>query len=368
MELKQIEIDKIIFGGNGLGFLEGKAHFVPGVLPGEIVEVEVLEEKRGYNICSLKSVIKKSDTRVEPFCKYYNDCGGCNMQHTTYANQIEIKKSVIKDVFKRNGKIELDSFNIVPSPDKSYRNRIQFHLDGEKKGFKKRQSNKIIDINECPILTKGLNNFIKESCEIKSERVTVFGLDEAFYVGGVDKECKVTINGRDVWFNPAGFFQSNLSILPELINRVNSFVTGGVVMDLYCGVGLFSVFLPDTVQEIIAVEMDSRVKPFVEKNLESKKYSFYPFTLESYIKRGLNKKNRPETIIVDPPRKGLSEDVRRFLVQSGAKRILYVSCDPVTMARDIGELTNKEFDLTYYESFDFYPQTHHIESFCVLER
>lgn len=366
--MKQIEIDKIIFGGNGLGFLDGKAHFVPGVLPGEIVEIEVVEEKKGYNLCSLKSIVKKSDERVEPFCKYYYECGGCNMQHTTYANQLKIKKSVIKDVFKRNGKIELGSFNITPSPEKFYRNRIQFHLNGKDKGFKKRQSNKIINIDECPILTQGLNNFIKEDRDIKSERVTVFGIDEAFYVGGVDKECKAIINNKEICFNPAGFFQSNLAILPELINRVNSFVTGSIVMDLYCGVGLFSSFLPDTVKEIIAVEMDKRVKPFIEKNLKSRKYSFYPLTLENYLKRGLNKKNKPETIIVDPPRKGLSEAVRKFLVKSGAKKILYVSCDPVTMARDVGELTNKGFSLTYYESFDFYPQTHHIESFCVLER
>jgi 23S rRNA (uracil1939-C5)-methyltransferase len=367
VDIKEIKIDKIIAGGDGLGFLDGKAHFVPQSLPGELIEIEVVESKKSFNRCKVINIIKPSEYRQTPFCSLYDECGGCNMQYTTYGNQITIKKDMVKDIFLRNGKIFLEDFDFFESVSTGYRNRVQFHISGDIIGFKKRQSNKIIPIKKCPLLVHGLNDYLLQDHTYDSNRVTVFSDGIKNYVGGLDKDCVVSIQNKDIIFNPCGFFQSNLSILPTLINHLNSFILGTSIMDLYCGVGLFSSFLPENITDIVAVEMDKRVKPFIEKNLGSRAYSFHAMSLEDYINRGLHKKHSVDTIIVDPPRVGLSSEVRDFLTKSDVKRIIYISCDPTTMARDVFELKNSGYSLTHFSCFDFYPNTNHVEAFGVLD-
>jgi 23S rRNA (uracil1939-C5)-methyltransferase len=367
VEIKNIKIDKIIAGGDGLGFLDGKAHFVPQSLPGEIVEIEVVESKKGFNRCNIIKIVKPSEHRSTPFCHLYKECGGCNMQYTTYENQLTLKKAMVRDIFLRNGKIDLPDFCFFESKSTAYRNRVQFHVSGNKVGFKKKQSNHVINVDSCPLLVESLNNYLTLDTELKSDRITVFSDGYRNYIGEVDDECSITLNSKTISFNPGAFFQSNLSILPSLLSHLNNYICGTSVMDLYCGVGLFSSFLPESVSEIIAVEMDSRVKPFIKKNLGDRNYSFYGMSLEDYIQRGLHKKNRIDTIIVDPPRKGLSSGVREFLIKSNVKRIIYVSCDPTTMARDIADLNRNGYLLTHFSCFDFYPNTNHVEAFGVLD-
>lgn len=367
MKIKNIKIDKIIAGGDGLGFLDGKAHFVPQSLPGEIIQIEIVEEKKGFNRCKIQEVLEPSKHRSIPFCPIYDKCGGCNMQYTTYANQLTLKKSMVRDIFLRNGKIELPDFDFFDSPSTGYRNRVQFHISGDKIGFKKKQSNEVIHIGTCPLLVDSLNNYLKEDNKVPFDRVTVFSDGITNYIGGIDDTCSISLMNKTITFNPGAFFQSNLSILPSLIKHLNSFVCGTSVMDLYCGVGLFSTFLPENITDIVAVEMDTRVKPFIKKNLGERNYLFYGMSLEDYISRGLHKKNKIDTIIVDPPRKGLSQSVREFLIASTAKRIIYVSCDPTTMARDISELNISGYSLIHFSCFDFYPNTNHVEAFGVLD-
>lgn len=367
VNIKKITIDKLIAGGDGIGFIDGKVHFIPGVLPGEIVEIEIVENKKGFNRCKLIKVLTKSKSREPSFCPIYELCGGCNLQFTSYENQLEIKKQIVTDIFLRSGKTKLKDFSIISSFELGYRNRVQLHTKNNIRGFKQKQSDKIIEVKNCPLLVDGLNNLLAEKQDIKDGRMTLFsdGIDN--YIGGVDKECTVSIMGKEISFNPNCFFQSNLSLIPDLVSCLNKYVLGQSVMDLYCGVGLFSIFLPENIKNIIAVEMDDRVEPFINKNLKDRPYTFYGMSLETYIKRGLHKKNVVDTIIVDPPRKGLSKEVREFLSKSKVKRILYVSCDPVTMARDIADLKIAGYDLIHFQCFDFYPYTTHIESFGVLD-
>lgn len=364
---KQISIEKIISSGDGLGFIDGKAHFVPGTLPGEKVEIIIIEEKKGFNKCSIEQIVQESEYRVEPFCKYYKVCGGCNLQITDYSNQLQIKKDILKDIFLRNGKIILEEFNILSSMDRGYRNRVQFHKVKDSWGFKKNMSNEVVKIENCPVLVEGLNTFLENDHKSSKNRVTIFSPTKEFFIGDVDDICTVKILDKDISFNPNGFFQSNLEMVPKIIELVNRYVIGTDVMDLFCGIGLFSAFLPDSVKHVIGVEMDVKVKEFVEKNLSHRNFSFYPMSLEHYISKGFHDINEIDTIIIDPPRKGLSPDVREFLSKSKVKRIIYISCDPTTMARDISELKCSGYSLMFFEALDFYPQTTHIESFGVLD-
>lgn len=367
MSIIQLEIEKIIYGGDGLAFHLGKIHFIPGVLPGELVEVEVVEEKRGFNRCRLLSVIKASEFRVTPLCPLYERCGGCNFQHTDYEHQLEIKKDIIRDIFSRTGKITLEEFELYPSSPLSYRNRVQVHHQSGVKGFKSKGSNSVVEVKNCPVLVDSLNSYFSKPNSSGVEREIVFSNGEEVFEGSSDSECRVDISDKTVTFNPASFFQSNVGMIPKLLELVNNSIKGSVVMDLYCGSGLFSTFLPESVKKIVAVEMDKRVEPFYIKNVGNREYNFYPLTLEKYLKRGLHKKHVADTVIIDPPRKGLSKEVINFLLTLGASRIIYVSCDPVTMARDIKLLTEDKYVLQTFSALDFYPQTHHIESFGVLD-
>lgn len=367
MSIIQLEIEKVIYGGDGLGFHKGKIHFIPGVLPGELVEVEITEEKRGFNRCRLISIIRESEYREIPICPIYDRCGGCNFQHTNYEHQLDIKKEIIRDIFSRTGKITLEEFELYPSNPLQYRNRVQVHHQSGVKGFKSKGSNSIVEVTHCPVLVDSLNSYFSETCNSGIDREIVFSNGEEIFTGSSDNECNVDICEKTITFNPSSFFQSNIEMIPTLLNLVNSSIKGSVVMDLYCGSGLFSAFLPESVEKIIAVEMDKRVEPFYIKNVGNREFNFYPLTLERYLKRGLHKKHVADTVIIDPPRKGLSKEVISFLLTLKATRIIYVSCDPVTMARDIKMLTEKQYTLTTFSALDFYPQTHHIESFGVLD-
>ncbi|MBN2618629.1 MAG: class I SAM-dependent RNA methyltransferase [Spirochaetales bacterium] len=362
-----LKIEKLVSGGDGISLVDGKIHFVPQTLPGEIVEVTIKEEKKNYNICSLVKIIERSKDRINPFCKFYGYCGGCNFQFTEYDNQLLLKKEIIIDIFKRTGKLELQDFEIIPSIPDHYRNRIQIHSNNECRGFKKEQSNEIIDIDYCPILVKNLNLITSDKSIALTGKNVVFSNGDDCYIDSLNNEANVSIMGKKISFNPNGFFQSNLYILPSLINLVIKYVIGENVMDLYCGVGLFSAFLPEFVKKIVAVEIDDRVKEFYKKNVGDRNYSFYPLSLERYIKNIKTESEFINTIIVDPPRIGLSQNARDYLIKMRAERIIYVSCDPVTMARDIQDLVSNGYKLSYYTALDFYPQTFHIESFGVLD-
>jgi 23S rRNA (uracil1939-C5)-methyltransferase len=358
-----LRVEKIISNGCGLGYIKGKAHFIKGALQGELVSVQIIESKNGYNICSIDKIIEKSSKRIEPFCKYYGICGGCSIQNISYLDEIEIKKEIIKDIFKRIAQMELLNINSIYSLDKGYRNRVQLQVYNGKIGFNQEMSNKIVNIDNCPLLYKGLNVFLQSKPILKNGRHNVFSWDGGTYIGGVDNEARVTIMEKQIFFDPQAFFQSNLNLLPKLIDLVVKNIIGKNVMDLYCGVGLFSIFLNESLN-ITSVELDSRVAYFVKKNLGNKA-KFFNMSLEDYIKNQ-KEENSIDTIIVDPPRIGLSGEVKKSLLSKKAKRIIYVSCDLATMARDIKDLKSI-YSLTSYYFFDFYPHTTHIESLGILD-
>ncbi len=366
MDKIEVTIEKLITGGDGLAYVDGKACFIPGSIPGERLYVKIVEDKKSYYRAVISNIIMPSKYRIKPICEIYEKCGGCNFQHIDYMHQLSLKKDIITDVFLRNGKINLGSFNLYSSKPTEYRNRVQFHAVNNKPGFKMKQSEKVIEITTCPVLVPGLNRYLKKSPEILS-KTTVFSDQENLYVGGDDNEAIVNINGKSLYFDPSGFFQSNLSILPELIKELNIYILGNTVMDLYCGVGLFSSQITKKIEKIIAVELDSRVGSFIKKNLVGLNYAFYNMSLESYIKKTGKSSLNLDTIIVDPPRKGLSIEVRNFLQSVKAQRVIYVSCDPATMARDLKELTESTYKLIHFSSYDFYPNTSHIECLGVLD-
>ena len=364
--MQNIDIETIVSGGDGLARSEGKVIFIPQVIPGEQVDISITEEKKSFRRGICLRVIEPSENRSDPFCPHFGVCGGCNFQHMDYEYQIQIKEKILKDLFRKFAGIELDQdFIFVPSPPLAYRHRIQIHSDGNSVGFKMRGSDVIVSIDKCPLLTDSLNSCIADySADSFHGRKMLFNEGNTIYEEGDNREISYEFLGQTLHFTADLFFQSNHFLLPELVKYVIQDLTPGrEALDLYCGTGLFSLFLKEKFQKITAIEINPLTEKFYRKNMQGTDYTYYGFSLEQWIKRGLHKKHSHlDIVIVDPPRSGLSESVRSFLVKSSIDKIIYVSCDPVTQARDTKILLEKGYLIEDMRCFDFYPHTNHMEN------
>lgn len=365
---KTVEIEKLIPGGKGLCRVEGKVVFVPYVLPGEKVEIRITKEKKSFSEADLIRIIEPSAERVEPFCPHYGICGGCNMQHMTYEAQLEAKKSFASEHLSRNAGLELEKISVTPSKEKGYRNRVQVHYSRGTMGFRERSGHRIIPVESCPVAAEGINLFLRNhTYSVGEDRVTVYGTDDWFSPETDRKDISVTVLDREIHFNSSLFFQSNLSILPALGHYLREHVRDGRLLDLYSGVGLMSALLEDQVEAIEAVELNRHVAPYIKRNLKGN-CTFHPLSLEKWVASRSTGSPRADTIIIDPPRTGLSSPVRKYLSRSHAGKILYISCDPATMARDLKDILADNYEMEDYRLFDFYPQTSHMEAVALLKR
>ena len=364
---KNVKVEKVVPGGDGLIRLNGKVVFVPGVLEGETVDIRLVSQGRRFSRGKLVQIIESSGKRVEPFCSHYGRCGGCNLQHLGYQDQLTLKESFVREHFQRLAGIDLPAgFHFVSSPPAGYRNRVQFHKASEGAGFKMRGSDEILKLDHCPVLAGPLNAYLESGAIPKTERETFFADENRWWSESGKEDIEVVIGEKKISFRGDLFFQSNLTILPNLISFALQDVHGSHGMDLYCGVGLFSVFMKDHFKSITAIELNGEVESFYRKNMGDSPFEFFGQSLEKWIRRKGNKK--ADFVLVDPPRTGLSPQARKFLIQLKVPQLSYVSCDPVTQARDTKELLAAGYDLIDIRGFDFYPQTHHMETVIRFRR
>ncbi|MGH4037833.1 MAG: class I SAM-dependent RNA methyltransferase [Sphaerochaeta sp.] len=375
----QIKIDSVVQGGDGLGRLENnKAVFVPGALKGETVEITITKESKSHCKAKLDNILSASEYRVEPICPFYGQCGGCDLQHLDVEEQVRVKEEILLNHLERFGKLDLSDVKIEQSetgPAFNYRNRVRFHVDLNKKrvGFLRAGSKELIEIDRCPILDDKLNDELADPVNIlKVARNNMFNnrgrgkyIEVPAFAGDDDvsfdkKNVSITIMDHKYTLNANVFFQSNPQMLEKMLKYVVSNVEEGSVMDLYSGVGTFSAFLPEGT---ISVEKQGECLSLSKINAPMS----VPFTgeVENWSKK---RKDSVDTIVVDPPRTGLFEQVPHMLSKFGAKRIIYVSCNPVTLARDLNLLTEEGYKVSSVKMFDFYPQTHHMESVVILNK
>lgn len=359
-----------------MGRLDGKIVFVPFALPGEVHKIRIVQEKKGFSRAESLEILEGESggvLRREPFCPLYGTCGGCNMQHLSYEDQLKTKSALAYDSLKRlGGNGVVDSLSgepeIVPSPEKAYRNRAQFHRRGDCLGFRSRNSHDLVPLESCPLLAGGINRFLgnhKIGSLPSLERFTLFGTEEEYWVEGVDRQIETELSGKRIRFSPELFFQSNLTLFPTLLDDVIRFAGEGErFLDLYSGVGVFSLFLEDHFKEGTAVESSRGALRFARGNLS--KTDFYEEPVEKWVRKKSRKKL--DFLVVDPPRTGLSRIARESVRALEPKRLCYVSCDPVTQSRDLKELVSGGFRLLDYRLYDFYPQTAHMEAVAFLER
>jgi len=362
-----LTIHDIAFGGEGVGRIDDFVVFVPFVIVGETVEVEITEVKKNFARAKLLRVEKSSPERVEPECRYFTQCGGCQYQHIAYATQLRLKHKQISDLFERVGKIPADKIApVIPSPQPyGYRNRIMIRSqwNGPAKklviGFIRADNNFVEDIEECKIAEPAISEQIKQVRANPPPK------------GGIKIVLRIPPEGWDV--PPDSFFQNNFFLLPKLVETVRDFLKSSDakhLVDLYCGVGFFGIELADLVESFVGVEYDRLAIKAAQRNLVNGKISngeFISATVEEVLPELLKKFSSEKTaVILDPPRKGCLPETLGLLRETRPAQVIYVSCHPATMARDLNILcADGVFELARVQPLDMFPQTQHVE--CVAD-
>ena len=410
----QLRIIKMVQGGGGMARLpDGRVCFVQGALPGELCEVELTFQKKDFTRGRVVKVVEPSLDRVIPKCPLYGKCGGCSLQHLDSAKQAKYMEQVERENFRRLAHAELpEDFVIHTGNPWGYRNRArvvpQFVRGGGCSGFafREQESNTLIPFDNCPVLTPALNDFLQGPARkifssgisprpgrfARPDEVSLNVFDNgkgevSFFYRGMSREefqkhavSVVEIEGRKIEADASVFFQSNLGLLPELVTSVRRAVDEGLskgnacndwLIDLFSGVGFFAALLQDKFKRITTVERDEGCLKHAEKNLsitglDASSVENVSAPAEEWLAGHVV--DIPATLVVDPPRTGLPGEALEAIVRSSVKRLIYVSCDPVTLARDYAKLATAGFKLDHAEGFAFYPQTPHLEMLFVLSR
>ncbi len=423
----QVEIQKIVYPGRSLGFAQGKAVFADGGLPGETVEIELITEKKNRIEARTVRILKASPQRVEVRCEHYRACSP--YQIISYPYQLEIKKAQLRELFGHDLKIELENFDLTPSPQVwGYRNKarlrvlwregaaaLAYHEPGLRDEF--------IAIDRCDLLVDGLNSFlheivriltakkleaveeieIKQSASNQSSLLSLYlrrtvekekleslfselksgfpelGLRGFLRVGNATKQIfargrdsiEEKVAGRVFRIGPRSFFQVNTGQMERVIEEMKrclSLKGSEKLADLYCGVGTFGMILAPDVREVFGVESDPENITFLKRNIGTNRvgnFSICEGKSEDWAGELLDK--RLDVVLLDPPRKGIDERVSQALLARPAKLVLYLSCNPATLVRDLKRLL-RIYRLRTIRGFDFFPHTPHIETLAVLDR
>ena len=365
-----LTIHDLAFGGEGVGRVEELVVFVPFVITGETVEAEITELKKNFARAKLLRVLTPSPERVTPECRYFGACGGCQYQHLAYAAQLQMKHKQIADLFERIGKIPRAVVAPVlgcPQPY-GYRNRIMIRSqwNGPAKrleiGFIRTDNKFVESIEECKIAEPALNEQIQHVRANPPPK------------GGIKVVLRVQ---PENWEVPRdSFFQNNFFLLPKLVETVREFLTAGGarhLIDLYCGVGFFGIEAAGVVDSFVGVEYDRLAIAAARQNAAARNINngeFIAAPVENVLPELLKKFSAEKTaVILDPPRKGCWPATLELLRQTRPAQVIYVSCHPATMARDLNLLcADGVFELARVQPLDMFPQTQHVECVADLRR
>ncbi len=385
-------VDRIAFGGDGVCRIEELVVFVPFAMIGDTVEIEIVDRKKRYARGRLVRLLDPSRERAVPVCPYYVQCGGCQYQHIRYDAQLEIKTAHVVDAFTRIGKFANPSVaGIIHSPRPyAYRGKAEFQAvrgDNGKwlSGFMHGLSHEVVDIESCRIMDDSINsdyqrfrsNLLAGEAEGLHEGKHIFWSHQEFRESVVCPSGTVlrTVKGRHLFVPQEGFFQANTELTAALVDTVVSMcaLTGKEsVADAYCGSGLFALFLAPHAGEVLGIETDLEAVNCAGINLQRAGYNNAVFVRGdvAYVlgKRMKTEMRHIDVVVCDPPRVGLSPKTLSAIIDVQPERIVYVSCNPATQARDMRALADRGYDLKSLQPVDMFPQTAHIEVVGLMER
>ncbi|HEV2912301.1 MAG TPA: class I SAM-dependent RNA methyltransferase [Pyrinomonadaceae bacterium] len=382
---EEVSIERIVPGGAGLAHANGQTIFVGLCAPGDRLRVEIYQRRGKASFASIREVIEPSPERIEPPCPYFGRCGGCDFQQLNYRAQLDSKVSIIRDCLRRIARIEPpEQIPITPSPlEWQYRSRAQWQYDPVRRhlGYFERGSHRVCDVVECPVIVPQLQEALTRlrerardgSLPDVQEFQAVAGDEGASLTPpvapGTMREVTRTIGEHRYRFDAEGFFQINHELLPSLIAAAVSDAEGEHAIDLYCGVGLFTLPLARRFARVTGVEADESAISHARSNLQDARLSnvaFHCARVSDWLEAPGRKSAPLDLILLDPPRAGVEEKAMAGILALAPRRIAYVSCDPATLARDLKRLIDGGYHLDSVAAFDLFPQTHHVETVAHL--
>ena len=379
MRAVQLRIEDVAFGGKGVGRDQGKAVFVPFTIDGERVQARILRKKKQFAEAEVVDLIEASPHRVAPPCPYFGRCGGCVYQHIDYQHQLAIKERQVGDLLRRIGKIENVSLRpIVPSPlQYGYRNRITVHVDHDVVGFFRRDSHRLIDIECCPIAMPEVNDELQK-LRTRHPHEGHFTLRPG---GSASSRTMLKNAALPPLITSSSessihhFTQTNHAVANALRDLIVDLVPANqeLLIDAFCGAGFFAKALLDKFERVIGIDWDkfaiaAAKKTATEKetyiagdvDVELAKISRSGALQRAVSVNGGRGDRHSLTLIADPPASGLSASVRKAIVGLAPATLLYISCNPATLARDLKQL-RENFTIESITPFDMFAQTAEIE-------
>ena len=410
----------------------GHAVFVHFTLPGEIVEARLLEQKDNFEEASLVRVLTPSKDRIEPRCAHFGECGGCHYQQAAYSAQAQMKSAILQETLERAGLTALPAIQTHTGEPWAYRNRTRLRVAEVEStlrvGYNRRSSNEFLAIHECPILAPLLWRAAEALLQAGAGNSTVSrwlrgAVEVEFFTRGDEKKLQMMLfvrkeqagfralcdrmqelvpeltganvslvasagpqrrarsprrldswgseglsyraAGEDYWVGRGGFFQVNRFLIDELVSIVTTGRQGTIAWDLYAGVGLFSRALARSFQQVVAVEAAAND---LSKSFKGPGKRAVEATTVEFLRSAVVQRSRPDLIVMDPPRAGVGAEVCALLARISSPEIVYVSCDPVTLARDLKKLVTAGHKVVDLHVVDMFPQTFHLETVAVLRR
>lgn len=397
--MMEVSIEKLDNKGRGIAYINDKITFIKNALPKEIVEVNITKESKKYQEGEVTKYIKESPLRIKSICPYFNICGGCDLLNISYEDTLKFKKQKLEDIISKYANISTN-IDIIPSDNKlNYRNKITLKVINKRIGYYESSTHKLVEINDCLLAEKSISNIIPDLhyLNIKNGEIVVRAnyndeliisittkdkitpnisyLKEHHKIAGIILNDKV-INGdtkyieiiNHLLFNVSydSFFQINRNICSKLFKLIEENTKDSkVILDLYCGVGTLGIAA--NVEKAYGIEIvKNAVLNAISNSKINKRNNIY-YMLGDVGSTLPKIKDEIDTVIVDPPRAGLDDKTKDTLINFKPNKIIYVSCDPMTLARDIKDLS-KYYNLKSIKGLDMFPYTEHCESVCILER
>src|SRR5437588_3065216 len=350
MRTVDLKIEDIAFGGKGVARENGKAVFIPFTIEGELVSAQITREKKQFADAEIVDLREKSPHRVEPPCPYFGRCGGCAYQHIDYAHQLEVKSRQVRDVLQRIGKLkDVPLRAIIPSSlIYAYRNRVTVHAENGVIGYYRRDSHRLIDVERCPIAMDEVN---RELADLRRPNV---------------RDGHYTLRARS---GPRVFSQTNHGVANALRDLIIELVPPNqeLLIDAFCGAGFFAKAVVDKFERIVGIDWDRFAIAAAQENA-SEKETYIAGDVDANLNSILGQSDADQTaVIVDPPAVGLSAHARKTIVDLAPATLIYVSCNPATLARDLAEL-QQQFKIESVTPLDMFPQTAEIEVVVQLQR
>lgn len=385
-----VKIENLDHFGRGIAKVNNMPIFVENSLINEEVEIVITKEKKKYMEGFVSNYLKKSPLRVESNCPYYDKCGGCDLLHMSYEEQLKYKENKVKEIIKKFSGLECVN-SIVGSIQFNYRNKVTLHVKNGVIGYYKENSNEIISIDRCLLVDERINILIDEIKNLNLNGINKIVIrvtnneSMAIFYGDINSNINlradtIIINSKvtkgngyieenigDLKFiiSPTSFFQVNNVGMINIYNKVLDYVDGGNILDLYCGTGTIGIYVSKKADKVLGVEINDEAIKDALLNKKINNINNVDF-ISGDVGTVLSKnKFKFDIVIVDPPRAGLDNNSINNIIKINPKKIIYVSCDPVTLARDLNIL-KEYYDVLEITPFDMFSYTYHVECVCLL--